>query len=154
MKLNDNEVLVGEHVIEIGEQELGVGLNEPDYIDLTLTVNDGDHEIVITGMDDEMERFAKAILAALKAKQDRQAVKDEEEARQWLPTKTFRLEGYDVWKALGPCDVGDQYKELDDGSIDVMLPDDEKTLAFLRWLADAYCVEWREVPEGHKSDRR
>jgi ATP/maltotriose-dependent transcriptional regulator MalT len=82
MKLNDNEILVGQHVIEIGEQEMFFGTNEwPDYLDLTLTIDDGEHEIVITGMDDEMEGFAKAILAALKAKQDRQAAEKEEDER-------------------------------------------------------------------------
>lgn len=155
MKFNDNEIVVGQHVVEIGEQKLGVGLNEPDYVDLTLTVNDGDHEIVITGMDDEMEGFAKAILAALKAKQDRQAAEDEEEQRQWerdlLPKKSFRLTGVDIGRAVYQCDRStvDNYDFLhledDLNEIILHLPDDQESVQFLDWLADAYCVEWEAV---------
>ena len=150
MNLKENEYLVGDAVIEIAEHESYYGKNpEPEYFDLKLTIKDGENEIVVIGMDDEMERFAKAILEALKAKQQRQAEQDEEEhqesLRQWLPKKAFCLSGYDVWKGLAECEVGDDFTELEDGTIKVMLPDDAESVELLNWLSQAYCVEWKAV---------
>lgn len=141
--------------VRIEEQECFLGTaEEPIDVDLKLTVtNDDGNVVVVVGMDDEIEALIKALTDALTAKRQEEEA-DAEAAQQefercLLPKRSFRIRGSFV-RAVNHFELSDRHwRQVSEGELIVHLPDDLKTLEDLKWLSEAYDIEWE--PEDNKS---